>query len=206
MRFQEAKEEDLTMIAELLADAFLNYPLFTIIEENKAKRYQLIYEIYYINAKLYMTKHKCFVVMDNQNLVGVALLKGLQDRQGELLDYVRFGFPRLFKQRLLTKAMKFLKLVNSTEVPMSKKYGDSWYLDTFAVSKKTQGVGLGSEILQNIFSYIKEQGGGQLFLATNTKLNCKFYQKNGFAEYQEKDLTLDGHSVKDWGYCKKIPA
>lgn len=207
LQFREANETELTRVAQLLADAFLNYPLFTIIEENKTKRYQLIYEIYYINAKLYMAKHKCFVIMQGQDLVAVALLKDLQNNQEEFLDYIRMGFYPLFKQKLLAKTMKYLKLIHSIDDPEPRRQNESWYLDTFAVSKKAQGLGLGSKILQNdIFTYIQAQGGGNLFLATNTRLNRKFYQKNGFAEYKEKELKLDGHVVKDWGYHKKISA
>ncbi len=207
LQFREANETDLTRIAQLLADAFLNYPLFTIIEANKTQRHQLIYEIYYINAKLYMTKHKCFVIMQGQDLVAVALLKDLKNNQEELLDYFRMGFYPLFKQKLLAKTIKYLKLIYSINDLMPQRQDESWYLDTFAVSKKAQGLGIGSKVLQDdIFSYIQTQGGGNLFLATNTKLNRKFYQKNGFAEYQEKELKLGSHVVKDWGYYKKITA
>lgn len=205
MRFREADEKDLPKAAELLADSFLDYPLFSVIEENRDKRYRLVYELQYINAELYIAKHKCFVVMDNKNLMGVALLKDLQNGQKDVLSYIRFGFFRLLRHGLITKTIKFLKLINSANSSTTKQQGPAWYLDSLAVSKKAQGLGLGSEILQCvIFSYIRQNGGGKLCLSTNTELNRKFYRKNGFKEYREEELILDEHSVKDWSYCKEF--
>lgn len=207
LRFREANKEDLTSVAELLATSFLDYPLFSIIEEDRERRYQFIYELQYINAKLFMAKHKCFVVIDEQNLMGVALLKDLQDVRGEFISYIRLGFYRLLRKGLLFKTLRYLKLMRNVEEPVASSQSKGWYLDMLAISSKAQGLGLGSEILDCVIvPYIKKNGGGTLFLATNTELNRKFYQKNGFDEYKEADLTIDGRSVKDWSYRKKVHA
>lgn len=204
MYFRQADKEDLVKVTELLAESFLDYPLFCVIEENQEKRYSLVYELQYINTQLYIAKHQCFVVMDDRKLIGVALLKDLQKDHKDFWSYIYLGFFRLLKKGLMVKVIQYLKLMNGTSVFSQQE--NAWYLDSFAVSKKAQGLGLGSEILQCvIFSYIKEHGGGQLFLSTNTEWNRKFYQKNGFDEYKETKLTLNEHSVKDWSYRKKIP-
>ncbi|GBD69408.1 GNAT family N-acetyltransferase [Tetragenococcus halophilus] len=205
MHFREADNEDLESVTDLLANAFLEYPLFTTIEKDKDKRYQWLYELQYINAKLYIAKYKCFVVIDQQNILGVALLKNLQEGQRDIFSYLRFGFLRLLFRGLLFKTMKYLKLLKSVDNAIFQQQDNAWYLDFLAISNKAQGLGLGSEILDCvIYPYIKKQGGGQLILASNTELNRKFYKKNGFDEFKEEKLMLGESIVKEWSYRKKI--
>jgi len=63
-----------------------------------------------------------------------------------------------------------------------KKTVDTYHLLTIAVDKLHRGKGYGSEMLDGIFSEIKNQGGRILNVITDADANesLRFYLKNGF--------------------------
>ena len=73
-----------------------------------------------------------------------------------------------------------------------------------------KGCGLGSSMLQDcLIPYIKNQGGEELTLITNTEINRKFYTKNGFREFSERMLEQNGQTFGNWSFCldlQKQPA
>lgn len=159
MEFRKAEKKDEHCNAELLAESFIDYPLFTVIENDKNRRKKLIYEFQYINTMLFVQKHCCFIAIENQHIIGVALLKSLKGKQ-DFLSYLRFGLARLIRKGMLLKALKYLKLVTSTNDTLHKRSNNGWYLDSLAISKEVQGKGMGSTILKGcIYPYISKEGG-----------------------------------------------
>lgn len=204
MQFRQATPEDVYQVATLLTESFIDYPLFSVIEKNRDNRYSFLYELQYINTMTFIRKYSCLVITERDKIVGAALLKPLQGKQSDLLEYVRMGSLRLIKKRMLFKAIRFLKLANRFD--NSTQDGDyfDWYLDSLAISKLAQGQGIGSQFLnQCIFQYISENGGGVLSLVTNTELNRKFYKKNGFEEFKEEHLQWQKETVRNWSYYIK---
>jgi hypothetical protein len=47
---------------------------------------------------------------------------------------------------------------------------------------------------------VKEHGGDALCLFTNSQINRKFYQKNGFREFNERFFTYMGKELGSWSY------
>ncbi|WP_092988011.1 GNAT family N-acetyltransferase [Lacicoccus qingdaonensis] len=205
MEFRKADETEMHEVSQLLAGAFKDYPLFEIIEKNNHKRYRLIRALQHLNTKVFLKKHTCLVAVEDNEILAAALVKNLQNKNNDMPDYIKIGgLPLLFKG-LLPKTLQFLKLANSSEVNIEDSKRFDWYVDSFAVSHKTQGKGVGSRLLKEcVFPYIAKNDGGIVSLVTNTGINRKFYMKNGFEEFKEENLKLKNESVKNWSYRMHI--
>lgn len=57
-----------------------------------------------------------------------------------------------------------------------------------------------NDALYTILPYVKEHGGDALCLFTNSQINRKFYQKNGFREFNERFFTYMGKELGNWSY------
>ena len=74
-----------------------------------------------------------------------------------------------------------------------------------AVDNSMKGCGLGSAMLNDcLIPYIRQQGGKDFTLITNTELNRKFYTKNGFYEFAERTLVRDGQQIGNWSFHKEL--
>lgn len=201
MEFRKADEKEIPEIAGLFAGSFKDYPLFEMIEKNNHKRYNLIKVLQHLNTTVFLKKHTCLVAVENDEIMGAALIKNLQKKQHDLVDYTKSGGILLLKRGMLPKAIQFFKLANSSDVNIEDSKKFDWYLDSLAISDKAQGKGVGSRLLkEGVFPYIADNGGGTVSLVTNTGINRKFYMKNGFEEFKEENLVLRNESIKNWSY------
>ena len=55
-----------------------------------------------------------------------------------------------------------------------------------------------------IIPYAKERGAETLSLFTNSELNKKFYVKNGFSEFDEKQFRHEGKTIGSWSYVMRF--
>lgn len=201
MEFRKADETEMHEVSQLLAGAFKDYPLFEIIEKNNHKRYRLIRALQHLNTKVFLKKHTCLVAVEDNEILGAALVKNLQNKHLDLPEYIKIGGLSLLFKGMLPQTLQFLKLANSSDVNIEDSRTFDWYVDSFAVSHNTQGKGVGSRLLKEcVFPYIAKNGGGMVSLVTNIGINRKFYMKNGFEEFKEENLTLKNESVKNWSY------
>lgn len=63
-------------------------------------------------------------------------------------------------------------------------------LTLFAVSKECRGLGVGKTLLQNLHSYLKENGVERIYLYTDSTCNYGFYDSQGFERLEEKALSV----------------
>ena len=75
------------------------------------------------------------------------------------------------------------------------------YLVLWFVSRGCEGKGIGSRFLQEyIIPHAREAGGEVLCLFTNSEINRKFYEKNGFSLFDERRFENGGKSIGSWSY------
>lgn len=201
MEFRKANEAEIPDIALLFTDSFKDYPLFEMIEKNNYERYNLIKMLQHLNTTVFLKKHTCLVAVEDEKIMGAALIKKLDGKQHDLPAYIKIGGLPLLKNGMLPKVLQFLKLANSSEVEIEDSKQFDWYVDSLAISDKAQGKGIGSRLLkQGVFPYIAGNGGGMVSLVTNAGINRKFYMKNGFEEFEKETLKLKNESIKNWSY------
>ena len=205
MEFRKVGETEMHEVSQLLAVSFKDYPLFEIIEKNNHKRYHLIKMLQQLNTKVFSKKHTCLVAVENNKIMGVALVKNLQNKQHDLPECIKIGGLSLLFKGMLPKAIQFLRLANGSDINIEDSKTFDWYVDSLPVSDKAQGKGVGSGLLKAcVFPYIAENSGGKVSLVTNTGINRKFYMKNGFEEFKEENLILNNESIKNWNYRMHI--
>ena len=83
--------------------------------------------------------------------------------------------------------------------------GNIWYLSLLIVAKDREGKGIGSRFLNEcIIPRVQDAGGESLSLFTNTELNRKFYEKNGFILFDERRFEYGGKNIGSWSYAQKL--
>ena len=68
-----------------------------------------------------------------------------------------------------------------------------------------QGKGVGTQLVAFMEEYIREHGGKQLTLFTNSEKNLAFYKKNNFEVFDERDIAVrDGLKMRSWSVKKSL--
>ena len=79
--------------------------------------------------------------------------------------------------------------------------GQTWYLNLLTVEPNQKGQGFGSRMLREcILPYVRDHGGETLCLFTNAEANRKFYQKNGFEEFDQRFFNRKGKQLGSCSY------
>ena len=69
----------------------------------------------------------------------------------------------------------------------------------------SQGKGVGTQLVAFMEEYIREHGGKQLTLFTNSEKNLAFYKKNNFEVFDERDIAVrDGLKMRSWSVKKSL--
>ena len=198
--YREAKKSEIREIADLVATSFGEYPMYTLAFRDKFKtkddfiRYMKKLNRVHIGANA--RKHKCFVGELDGKIVSVALLQDPNIKRISLFDYILAGgvgllFPIGFK-----RLIGFFDISNEAHKDCAKRCGDVWYVELLAVSPDCKGQGLGSKKLNDcLIPYVESQKGTEPALITNTPSNCKFYEKNGFANFAVSELKWKNNAI-----------
>lgn len=207
--YREAKKSEIREIADLVATSFGEYPMYTLAFRDKFKtkddfiRYMKKLNRVHIGANA--RKHKCFVGELDGKIVSVALLQDPNIKRISLFDYILAGgvgllFPIGFK-----RLIGFFDISNEAHKDCAKRCGDVWYVELLAVSPDCKGQGLGSKMLNDcLIPYVESQKGTEPALITNTPSNCKFYEKNGFANFAVSELKWKNNAIQNWSFFKYI--
>jgi len=63
-------------------------------------------------------------------------------------------------------------------------------LTLFAVTQECQGYGVGNELLNYLFQYLKHKSTNNIYLFTDTTCNYGFYDSHGFIRQGDKIITI----------------
>lgn len=207
--YREAKKSEIRKIADLVATSFGEYPMYTLAFRDKFKTKDdfILYmkKLNRVHIGANARKHKCFVGEFDGKIVSVALLQDPNIKRISLFDYILAGgvgllFPVGFK-----RLIGFFDISNEAHKDCAKQCGDAWYVELLAVSPDCKGQGLGSKMLNDcLIPYVESQKGTELALITNTPSNCKFYEKNGFANFAVSELKWNSNSIQNWSFLRKL--
>ncbi len=209
MEYREAKKDEIKGIADMVAETFEEYPMYTLTFRD---RFQTKEDFIHYMKKLNKVhvlanarKHKCFVGLSDGKIISVALLQSPKVKRVTLFDYIRSGgisllFPVGFK-RLLA----FFKISNKAHEDCGRLYPDAFYIELLAVDKDIKGQGAGSKMIKDcLFPYAKKEGAKRICLITNTERNCLFYRKNGFENFSHCELNWKDKLIDNWSFVKNL--
>ncbi len=203
--YREAKIEEIPYIAKLSTLSFRYYPFFDFIFLNSFKKreeyFSYLEKLHRIHIRANIVHHKCFVAILGSKIVSVALLQDPREKRISIWDYIKAGAVSLLFPVGLKKILTFFHISEEAHQDCEREYCDAWYLEMLAVDKTMKGSGLGSAMINEcLIPYIKQNGGKDFTLITNTELNCMFYKKNGFREFAMRTLKRDGRKIENWSF------
>jgi len=209
IEYREAYNNELKEIAKMVAKSFGEYPMYTLTFRDKFKTKEdfisYITKLNKVHISANARKHKCFVGVKNGKIVSVALLQNPNIKRISLWNYITTGgisllFPVGFK-----RLIDFFNISNIAHKPCEEKHKDAWYIELLAVNPLYKGQGLGSKMINEcLIPYAKDHGAKELALITNTKGNCKFYEKNGFNNFAYDKLNWKDKYIDNYSFVKNL--
>ncbi|WP_125588062.1 GNAT family N-acetyltransferase [Companilactobacillus jidongensis] len=208
--YRKTTIEDLEEIAELETEAFFDYPLYWDVLRKKFKNdteyRKFLKLILTVELTVDLKRGNGYVGMVNDEIASVALIHSLEDKQIGFFELMEAGaiklFPYVFKCKLWSY-LKELDRAESKSVEPSKS--PTWYLSILAVNPKYQQRHLGSEMIQDcLLPMLREHDARRVTLMTNTKTNCYFYEKNGFAISSHIRLNFGKGQVENWSFQRLL--
>lgn len=207
--YREATESEIPAIAKLAAASFGHYPFFDFAFLPALKRPEAyaayMEKLHAIHIRANMAHHKCFVGVQDGCMVSAALLQNPEGKPVSLWDYIKAGGVRLVFPVGMRKILDFFAVSEEAQQDCAQNHPEAWYLEMLVVAPDMKGSGLGTGMLKDcLMPYIRQQGGRKLALITNTAVNCRFYEKNGFVRFADRTLERNGQQIENWSFHRSI--
>jgi len=193
----------------MVAVSFGEYPMYTLTFRDKFKNKEdfisYITKLNKVHISANARKHKCFVGVKDKKIVSVALLQNPNIKRISLWNYITSGgisllFPVGFK-----RLIDFFNISNIAHKACEEKHKNAWYIELLAVDLNLKGEGLGSKMINEcLIPYAKTHGAKESALITNTKANCKFYEKNGFNNFAYDKLNWKDKYIDNYSFVKNL--
>lgn len=199
--FEPMKREERNTCAALAARAFNDYEYFTDYVPDDKKRTRFLNTMLQIEVKLNDGPATFFTAKDGGKIVAVAMLCPPEYKKPSDMAYMKAGFGKCFLQGGIRDVAAWNDMEGKAGEACHQLSGKVWYLNLLTVEPRYKGQGIGTKMLQEcILPYVKERGGDMLRLFTNSEKNRTFYQKNGFAKFNEQWFTYHGKKLGSWSY------
>ena len=205
LTFEKMRPEERSACAELAARAFGDYEYFTYYIPNEQRRTRFLRTMLAIEVRINDGPADFFTAKENGNIVAVAMLCPPEYKKPSDIAYMRAGFGRCFLQGGIRDVAAWNDMEGQAVEPCHSLGGQTWYLNLLTVEPNQKGQGFGSRMLREcILPYVRDHGGETLCLFTNAEANRKFYQKNGFEEFDQRFFNRKGKQLGSWSYRNRI--
>lgn len=186
MDIRIARKEDVSRIVAFHSQQFEDYYLTQLGSK--------VLESYY-GFFISSAKNKCFITLDGEEVVGLALF--VTDFDAHISRFYA-TYKMLLSVSIIKSLLKFNKIVWGGTLErvknVFKKSDDSLELPkltllSLAVSKEHRGHGIGQELLEHAEEYYRQKQIKSYYLSvlSKNKKAIKFYEKNGFVKVGLKD-------------------
>ncbi len=209
IEYREARPNEAAYISKLATLSFGHYPFFDFAFQrafdSENEYFTYIEKLHRVHTRANMKQHKCFVGVRNGRMVSAALLQDPSKRRISVWDYILSGGVSLLFPVGFSKILDFFSISEEGHIDCAEQHPSAWYIELLAVDMGMKGCGLGSGMINDcLIPYIKNNGGGELALTTNTEKNCTFYKRNGFDCFAGRSLTHGGQTIQNWSFVKTV--
>ncbi len=209
IEYREARPDEAAYISKLATLSFGHYPFFDFAFQrafdSENEYFTYIEKLHRVHTRANMKQHKCFVGVRNGGIVSAALLQDPSKRRISVWDYILSGGVSLLFPVGFSKILDFFSISEEGHLDCAEQHPSAWYIELLAVDMGMKGCGLGSGMINDcLIPYIKNNGGGELALTTNTEKNCTFYKRNGFDCFAGRSLTHGGQTIQNWSFVKTV--
>ena len=194
------RNNEMKQCINIASEAFADYEFFSTYFPRKTRRKGFLRSMLTTEFRMNKDREIFLTAKQSNNIVAVAILCAPGYTKPSDKEYLQNGFWKA----LICGGYNNVVAWNEMDVSASEpcqSLGDSWYLSMLVVNPSVKGKGIGSKMLQEcIVPYVKQQGGTHICLFTNSEGNRKFYQKNGFSEFNEQFFSYRGKTIGSWSY------
>ena len=171
------QEKDLDRLAEVAADAYLDYPLHNWFTNGKydAKASELLMKV-----TLKSMSEDAIIYADSEEMNGFAAWVPFGFKGTEALPFLIHGGLKLF----LYTGLGFVGRLLAYEkyaMNLKKRFTDhyDWYLFNLSIKKDAQGRGIASKLMRPMLQFCDDER-MVAYLETNKEANVGLYQHYGF--------------------------
>lgn len=207
LTYEKMTLEERNECAMIAAQAFYDYEYFSIFVPDEKRRHRFLDAMMKTTFKANWKYDGCefITARENGKVVAIAQLCAPGFTKPTDLDYILSGWLAVMFWGGIKAVNDWTDMENQALVPCEGMGGKRWYLNMLTVEKTGEGKGIGSRFLQEyIIPHAREAGGEVLCLFTNSEINRKFYEKNGFTLFDEKRFENGGKSIGSWSYRMKL--
>lgn len=207
LQFGAIRRDELKEAAQLSARAYDDYVYVTNYFPDDEERRRGSPLLMHCVKKVNYGKTHILTVKADGRLAGVAQLDDPSYRKPSAFQYIRHGFLRLYLMFGLRRVNAFLAMDEAAALPCHdyQKTGPGiWYLCMLEVEPALQGKGIGTRFIAWMEDYIRERGGRELVLLTNSEKNLAFYRNRGFQVFHECEIVHEGRRMGSWSLKKAL--
>ena len=205
LTFEKMRPDERDVCAALAAQAFGDYEYFTDYIPDDRRRTRFLNAMLKIEVRINDGPADFFTAKDDGNIVAVAMLCSPEYKKPSDMAYMRAGFGMCFLLGGIRDVAAWNEMEGQAGEPCHRLGGRTWYLNLLTVDPNRKGRGIGSRMLHEcILPHVKAHGGETLCLFTNSEANRKFYQKNGFEEFDQRFFTYKGRRLGSWSYRTSV--
>ncbi|MBR6332018.1 MAG: GNAT family N-acetyltransferase [Dehalococcoidales bacterium] len=204
LKFEYMKPEQLHHCGMLLIDSFFDYEYNSNYVSDAKKRRNFLQYSLPLELKLNIDSAIILTAEDDSDLAAVAVLFPPGIHRKSDITYIVNGFWKAAVYGGLKDVMAWMSMDSSASKPCHS-LKDTWYLDLIAVAPKKQGQGIGTRFLnESIIPEVKNGGGDQLCLFTNSESNLKFYKDNDFRVFDYQEFNYKDRPMGSWSCIRDI--
>ena len=207
LEFAPLKRKEIRQAAELAARAFSDYEYFTNWFPNKEERTRVqLAVIWHAYKTCFSRVHQLSAKLEGK-IVATAELNAPDYKKPSVLSYILHGWLNVYRVGDKKRINDWLAMDAAAGQPCHdcRKTGTGvWYVSSLTVEPAMQGVGLGTKFIDYLESYIRERGGKQVVLFTNSPKNLNFYLKCGYEVFDERIFEYNGNKMGSWSLKKVL--
>ena len=207
LEFGLLSRKELRQAAELAARAFSDYEYFTNWFPNQEKRARVEISIIWHSYKTNFNRvHQLTAKLDGK-IVATAELNDPDFKDPSVLSYILHGWLNVYKSADKKSIDNWIAMDAAAGQPCHdyQKTGPGiWYVSSLSVDPAVQRLGIGTQLIDYYENYIRERGGKQAVLYTNSQKNLNFYLKRGYELFDEREFEYNGHKMGSWSLKKVL--
>jgi len=212
-KFYQANKKDIPLVTKMMAASFATYPFVAHFLRDafnsEPERLQFLEKLSRVLLKALMRRSVCLTEKHQGEVRAFCVLSPIEHMEIPVWDLVTSGalrlLPHVFKKGMLQFIVFYLKDAANAAVPKFIERNQTWYVHLFAVSPNHQGQQLGSVMMRDcVIPYVKQYGGTDILLSTNTEMAFRFYTKNGFEMIAHDQIHSNGEVFEKWSVFQTI--
>ncbi len=179
--FTIPNEKDYKKCASLAFSALKEYAYYITLQESESKVLESLENFFNHELKNTISKENFIVAKINDEIVGSCTCY-----KGSLCSFYNNNIPKINKELKADKEK--LKEQEATMLYIKEAEDTEYYLDTLAVDKNFQGLGLSKKLIKKAIEKAKNDKFNNIAIVVNNETLFSFYEKLGFKKDKQVNL------------------